>query len=1273
MSVVKARSLVSKIRRRLEDSRQQKPVRFPLSPAILNTAEPKMQHYVTELEYCFDCESIQNLALSGSYGAGKSSIIETWEKHDSQRKYIHISLAHFISEESVDADSGCGEKPSNFAESQIEGKILNQLIQKIDSKRIPKSRFRRIRNSRVLDIIKTLGLFLFFVCSVILAKNIAGGGPVGDEQAIRSCVVGVTVVWLVLLIVGLYFCIRNQIFSRFIRRFKFMGSEVEIFNSSDDSIFDKYMDDILYLVGNSGYDAFVFEDLDRFGEVTVFEKLREINTLVNFSKKKHPIRFIYLVRDDLLDPSDRTKFFDYIVVVLPYVDPNNAFDVIRKGLSEVGLKASDEFLYELSLFIDDPRILRDIVNESAQIKECLQFEKNESFGVCDMERLLSLVAYKALFPSDYALLQVGKGFLHTLLTGKEWLVQHRSEGLEAQIADIEKEISSIETWRHLSIDEINLLFVASSFDRIKNYQGYFPSIQFDSIQNPQEVIEAITSNTQRKEVYEALVEKLKDNDDYVERISVLEEGSSKEIEKRQIQVQALQNQILDLERTELSQLVQELDDPSAFFDLRPERLARSADFEEYSFASLMANPKFPVIQYFIMNGKINESYSRYMSIFYQESMSIKDMDMIMSILLGNPGNPEYSFSSPETALLRISETHLKRPCARNYTLLRALLKNNSAKAHALFAGVRRDLDYDFILNYAISTHYVPELFDALNREFPEAIEVIVASSDYSDDKVRIFCHCLAATQWAKRLPSETRESLAKRASADPRFLNVPPGDYASMAAMLATIKYRPTDLDVTNAHPSLLKLVYEKNWYIPTAVLSCKMLQTQLDDKNSEQGLATLVTRIFQCENSLLKRHVETEASIFFETLLTDHDGRFEDVEAAIVWLLNLLSENEDLVMQYIDRLDCVLIENIVPIESSRFVDKLFERESVISSSSNILNYYRKAGDKISASLAHHIDSFPIPRDLNSKKAVDLLGVRCGFLASAIKCSSISDVKISELVDVYGARFNAFSIQDLNEYRIEILIEAGSIPVNNDNLLFMREHYPETVLSFVEKDIESYAEIVLSGEQVDEEGNSLFSEDEILEIFEKPEITSDLKITLLEGFNGSVRMNESYPEELNIAIVEDYFDEEDLVRLSEFCSSASDRFRSVLAAKVVERRETIFANETELSTDLLKLSLSLLAGSRAAAVQLIAWQFDTNGRIISRGDVRSVFVAADLSEYTKLIDGPRSKILRTENDMKLLAYLRRRGFCGTIKEEVDAEGRILVSSLGYKRQNNRLV
>lgn len=66
-----------------------------------------MQHYITELEYCFDCESIQNLALSGSYGAGKSSIIEAWENM-THNEYIYISLAHFIFEESADVDAESG-------------------------------------------------------------------------------------------------------------------------------------------------------------------------------------------------------------------------------------------------------------------------------------------------------------------------------------------------------------------------------------------------------------------------------------------------------------------------------------------------------------------------------------------------------------------------------------------------------------------------------------------------------------------------------------------------------------------------------------------------------------------------------------------------------------------------------------------------------------------------------------------------------------------------------------------------------------------------------------------------------------------------------------------------------------------------------------------------------------------------------------------------------------------------------------------------------------
>lgn len=40
----------------------------------------------------------------------------------------------------------------------------------------------------------------------------------------------------------------------------------------------------------------------------------------------------------------------------------------------------------------------------------------------NLERLVAILAYKALFPKDFELLQVGRGYLHEVLCGKQWLI-----------------------------------------------------------------------------------------------------------------------------------------------------------------------------------------------------------------------------------------------------------------------------------------------------------------------------------------------------------------------------------------------------------------------------------------------------------------------------------------------------------------------------------------------------------------------------------------------------------------------------------------------------------------------------------------------------------------------------------------------------------------------------------------------------------------------------------------------------------------------------------
>ena len=91
--------------------------------------------YEEAIEFVFDNSDVTNIAISGAYGAGKSSIIESYEKKHDDKNFLHISLAHFEPTER-------NESEDSVKETTLEGKILNQLIHQIPVDRIPQTNFR---------------------------------------------------------------------------------------------------------------------------------------------------------------------------------------------------------------------------------------------------------------------------------------------------------------------------------------------------------------------------------------------------------------------------------------------------------------------------------------------------------------------------------------------------------------------------------------------------------------------------------------------------------------------------------------------------------------------------------------------------------------------------------------------------------------------------------------------------------------------------------------------------------------------------------------------------------------------------------------------------------------------------------------------------------------------------------------------------------------------------------------------------------------------------
>lgn len=116
--------------------------------------------YEEALDYVFDSDDIRNIAISGAYGAGKSSILASYKKKHPNQKYIHISLAHFNTEKKDDSDK------NSVSESVLEGKILNQLIHQISSDNIPQTNFKVKQNIRSGRIVKSALLCLVMLVCV---------------------------------------------------------------------------------------------------------------------------------------------------------------------------------------------------------------------------------------------------------------------------------------------------------------------------------------------------------------------------------------------------------------------------------------------------------------------------------------------------------------------------------------------------------------------------------------------------------------------------------------------------------------------------------------------------------------------------------------------------------------------------------------------------------------------------------------------------------------------------------------------------------------------------------------------------------------------------------------------------------------------------------------------------------------------------------------------------------------------------------------------------
>jgi hypothetical protein len=423
--------------------------------------------YVRHLERAVADPRNKNIALTGRYGAGKSSILDNFLEKQAAlgQKTLRISI------------NTLGPDDDEEITNRIQKELVKQLVYRAKPGEIRHSRFARPKR---LTWWRTL-LEAIGVATVIIGLLwVFGVRP--DADALGTSDLALPTVAFASLVVLAAWAGRWIIGDRLISHVSTGGASIE-FEKRPDSYFDEYLDEIVAFFEATEPDIVVFEDLDRFDDARIFDSLRELNTLINASahwraRDERPLRFIYAMKDSLfeklgeeqdekdrgsessahagakpsasasrdttvrgkpdtaaaaIERANRTKFFEIVVPVVPFLSHSNARDLLGTVLEDLklpkGTNISRQLLDLVARHATDMRLLINIANEFVVYAEKLLWSAPRAPGM-SADDLFALVVYKNFHLGDFEALPHRGSALDTLELYRRQLVKESVERLQ---------------------------------------------------------------------------------------------------------------------------------------------------------------------------------------------------------------------------------------------------------------------------------------------------------------------------------------------------------------------------------------------------------------------------------------------------------------------------------------------------------------------------------------------------------------------------------------------------------------------------------------------------------------------------------------------------------------------------------------------------------------------------------------------------------------------------------------------------------------------------
>ena len=1163
--------------------------------------------YEEAIDFVFNHSDVRNVALSGAYSAGKSSVLASYKKKHKDLHFLHISLAHFKSPNEEDT--------TEVKESILEGKILNQLIHQIPSDKIPQTNFRvKKRISRLHIIIQTLKIIVLLVAIIHFLFFESWKSYVSALQAdwlksilkfsVQSYDLMIDGIIIIILVYSLiHGLIKIQKNKNVFRKLNLQGNEIEIFEESDDSYFDKYLNEVLYLFENVDADVIVFEDMDRFNANRIFERLREVNTLVNIQLQKEDkkiLRFFYLLRDDIFVSKDRTKFFDFIIPVVPVVDSSNSYQKFISHFKEGEIfeKFDKSFLQGLSLYIDDMRLLKNIYNEF------IIYFNRLNITELDCNKMLAIIAYKNLFPRDFADLQLNQGFVYTLLSGKERFIAEEAKNLNNQISEKKLKIDLARNEHFKTVEEISAFFDTK---RPVKYYG-----QKGDLSNEDQI-------------------------EYTNRKKALEDRLNNRIPQMEKEVDTIEQEIVLLKNKQLKDIITRENINHIFSITSKNEIGDVTDFKE-----IKSSEYFDLLKYLIRNGYIDETYADYMTYFYENSLSRIDKTFLRSVTDRKAKEYTYQLKDPALVVSRLKLVDFDQEEILNFDLFTYLLQTQSCIEYLerFIDQLAKTKNFKFIGAYFDVKTETPSYIKHLNMRWPEVFNRLIEEKALSERQIRdysIYSIYYSDDNIIKLINQD--DCLCNYISNARDYLAIenPDIDKLIHGFRLLGVCFVGFDYEILNK--DLFHAVYEKSLYEINAE-NLQLIQREiLGVKNDEEIVHRNYTLLLSHPDSAVTEYVNQNINKYFDVILQINAGTIQDDENVAIAALN----NPDLTVEhkrsYISDLKTSIV-SINEIKDIALWSPLLDVDIVQYSVGNIMDCFNEVG--LNDSLIRYINRCDIDLDF-SKMQYDE-DAKEKFFNSVVICNNLDNSKYEQILVSLGLVYDVFDIAEISEDKLTILIDTNIVKMSNDNLKFMRENYSKQTFHFIRKCIDEYIDIV---------DKTLFSQKELLEILTW-DISDELKIRLLGISDEEISIiGKNYSPAVCLHILNNNFAESDLPDLFSSFEQWDNSVQSKIFDYAVKHIGSITDDPKSVSQKLINNLISSESVDRDEKIAL----FIAIMPIISKESIRVILTSLSLTDYLKIFDmRSRPKFEINDENEKLLTAFKECNLIDNYTESSEKQG-----------------